>query len=207
MYILCNNIPNYLSRYLPTLPIVFPVFQANTSSSFLSRGLYLCHLPQLKLFYHFYLSNHAHLATVFNWYFFHSILSLLIRSDSDVIMISFELLQYFILLLSVLWVFIYLSLLKTFKHLMSLLCSAQTDMGLILCSATNKRDLGPTSSMFKSVSSSINHGNWNLPHTAQCSSVLQILLFAPCSWSSFFSPSAHNVSPESWKFYQKIYLK
>lgn len=49
--------------------------------------------------------------------------SLLIRSDSDVIKISFELLQYFILLLSVLWVFIYLSLLKlSFKHLMSYNC-------------------------------------------------------------------------------------
>lgn len=37
-------------------------------------------------------------------------------------MISFELLQYVILLLSVLWVFVYLSLLKTFKHPMSYNC-------------------------------------------------------------------------------------
>lgn len=126
-----------------------------------------------------------------------SILSLLIRSDSDARCDSFELLQYFILLLSVLWVFIYLSLLKTFKHLMSYNCVILKptwvwSSALLLINVT----LGHLLNVPKSVSSSMemrklkpaSHSSVQqcacIKDTVICSLFL-ILLFLPLSTQCF----------------------
>ena len=116
-------------------------------------------------------------------------------------MISFELLQYVILLLSVLWVFVYFSLLKTFKHPMSYNCVILKrtwvwTSALLLINVTLGRLLNVPSLCFfiykMGTLKSASHSSWEAS-VQQCASIKDIvicslfliLLFFPCNTQCF----------------------